>query len=370
MSPAAKVRILVVDDSAVIRRLLTDILSAEEDLEVVGVASNGVIALAKLANAPPDLITLDVEMPELSGLDTLVQVRKLYPTLPVIMFSALTEKSAATTLDALARGATDYVTKPSFTGTKEASVAHVRAQLLPKIRSLALRGAAPQSPKPKGHEAPVALASAAGLARVEVLAVAASTGGPNALAKFFSAIPKDFPVPVVIVQHMPPVFTKLFADRLRSTCALTFHEARGGEALLPGHAYVAPGDFHMRVVREGAALSLALDQGPPENSCRPAADVLFRSVVEAFGAGTLAVVFTGMGQDGLKGCEKVRAAGGQVVVQDEASAVVWGMPGFVARAGLAHAVLPLDSIAAEVRARVEQRRARPPRPAQEVSDVR
>lgn len=349
-----RIRVLVVDDSVVIRKLLTDILSSDPEIEVVGGAASGAIALAKIQQVNPDLVTLDVEMPGMSGLETLVELRKLYPKLPIIMFSSLTERAATTTLDALARGATDYLTKPS-TGSREASIDYVRSQLLPKVRILAgikaKPASAPVAPTPsvttfvERRNPPMNTTP-------RILAVGASTGGPNALSAMFSEFPKDFPLPIVIVQHMPPLFTKLFADRMTASCALPFHEATHGELLRAGHAYVAPGDYHMRVHNEAGQYRLLLDQAPPENSCRPAVDVLFASVAEHFGAATLAVILTGMGQDGLRGCELVHHRNGQVVVQDEATSVVWGMPGFVARAGLAQAVLPLSQVATEILRRV------------------
>jgi two-component system chemotaxis response regulator CheB len=184
------------------------------------------------------------------------------------------------------------------------------------------------------------------------VAIGTSTGGPNALDEVFAGLPADLPVPVVVVQHMPPMFTRLLAERLSARHAIKVSEGRPDGVLRPGHAWLAPGDFHMSVAREGAEVRVRLNQDPPENSCRPAADVLFRSVAQAFGPGALAVVLTGMGQDGLRGCEAVRAAGGQVLAQDEATSVVWGMPGFVARAGLADRVLPLALVAPEIVRRV------------------
>ena len=185
-----------------------------------------------------------------------------------------------------------------------------------------------------------------------MVAIAASTGGPNALADIFAALPKDFPVPIVIVQHMPPMFTRLLAERLSARSPVAVEEGRAGGVLRPGHAWLAPGDFHMAVARDGGRALVLLSQSPAENSCRPAADVLFRSVAQAFGPSVLAVVLTGMGQDGLRGCEAIREAGGQVIVQDEPTSVVWGMPGFVARAGLADRVLPLRLVAPEIVRRV------------------
>ncbi|HET6574178.1 MAG TPA: chemotaxis response regulator protein-glutamate methylesterase [Fimbriiglobus sp.] len=344
----AKIRILVVDDAVVFRRLVADELNADPALEVVGTAANGKIALAKLPQVNPDLVILDVEMPEMDGLATLREIRKAYPKLPVIMFSALTERGAAATLDALALGATDYFAKPTSAGGMEASLRVIRDELIPEIKALCGRGAG------RG-ESPVVLAPPGQAARagpVEVVAIAASTGGPNALAELFAGLPAELPVPVVVVQHMPPMFTRLLAERLSAQFPVKVDEGRSGEFLRPGHAWIAPGDHHMTVVRDGPQARILVHQDPPENSCRPAADVLFRSVARVFGSNALAVVLTGMGQDGLRGCEAIREAGGQVIAQDEATSVVWGMPGFVARAGLADRVLPLAMIAPEVVRRV------------------
>ncbi len=340
------IRVLIVDDSAVFRRAVAGELTADPAIEVVGTAANGRIALAKLAHAVPDLVVLDVEMPELDGLATLREIRKTHPKLPVIMFSAVTERGAAATLDALALGATDYFPKPSAGGL-DASLRVIREELIPEIKALCTRPATLPPPPPVGGAVPAA-------GRVDVVAVAASTGGPNALADLFDGLPADFPVPVVIAQHMPPMFTRQLAERLSARFALRVEEGRAGGVLTPGHAWVAPGDYHMVVARDAAGVRVALNQDPPEQSCRPAADVTFRSVAKVYGPAALGVVLTGMGQDGLRGCEAIRAAGGRVVVQDEATSVVWGMPGAVARAGLADRVLPLAQIASEVvrRARV------------------
>lgn len=342
---------LIIDDSAAVRRLLTDILSGDPAVEVAGVAPNAAIAMDKLAELSPDVITLDVEMPDVNGLELLSKIRAVAPRLPIIMFSSLTQKAAATTLEALALGATDYVTKPAQTGSREASVAQVREQLIPKIKALAIQ----DSPR-IGRSRVTALRPLVPDAdsRPEILAVGASTGGPNALVDLFGALPADLPVPVVIVQHMPPVFTRLLAERLTAKGPLRFHEAQEGDVLRPGEAWIAPGNFHMRIERTArqSAPVVRLNQEAPENSCRPAVDVLFRSVADAYGDSALAVVLTGMGQDGLKGAEKLRAQGSRIIVQDEGTSVVWGMPGFVARAGLAENVLPLPEIAGEIRRRV------------------
>ena len=353
-----KIRVLVVDDSVVVRRLLTDLIAAEPNCEVVGSAANGKIALAKIPQVNPDLVTLDVEMPEMDGLETLAAIRKNYKTLPVIMFSALTERAASATLQALALGATDYVTKPTAVSGRGA-LEQVRDQLIPKIRGLmspasltVARPVAVRTPKPRTDPA-----TGVRPQTVDIVAIGASTGGPNALAALLPKLGADFPVPIVVTQHMPPLFTRLLAERLGTLSALRVHEAQDGEAIERGHVYVAPGDLHLEVRRDGTAMRLALHQSPPENSCRPAVDVMFRSVVSAYGPGTLATVLTGMGQDGLRGCELVREARGQVVVQDEASSVVWGMPGAVAKAGVADAVVPLELVASEITRRVAGGRA-------------
>jgi two-component system chemotaxis response regulator CheB len=352
------IRVMVIDDSSVVRTLLSGILSAEPDMEVAATAATGTGALAKLERMTVDVVTLDVEMPGMDGLGVLVELRRRYPSLPVIMFSALTRRAAATTMEALSLGAADYVTKPENTGSLNASIEAVREQLVPKIRTLvgrapantdALRAVSAIRPK---VVAPAPAVARTRPGRVDVLAVASSTGGPNALATLFRQLPASFPVPIVVVQHMPPLFTKLLADRLTSTCPLRFHEAVSGEVISPGAGWLAPGDFHMRVERAGTEVRVRLDQGPQENSCRPAADVLFRSVADVYGGNVLGVVLTGMGQDGLRGSERLVSLGGRVLAQDEASSVVWGMPRFVAEAGLAEAVLPLDQLAGEILGRV------------------
>lgn len=343
-----KSRVLIVDDAVVFRRLLSETISSDPELEVVASAVNGVSALQKLATIPVDAVILDVEMPDLDGIATLKELRKTHPRLPVLMFSSLTERGAEATLDALSLGANDYFPKPT-SSSMEASLAVVRDQLIPKLKAViaqeARRAANAQSPSSRAASPLVAAPSTS---PVELLVVAASTGGPNALLEFFGSLPANLPVPVAVVQHMPPMFTKLLAERLDSQCNVHVVEAAGGETLEPGCVYIAPGNFHMVVQRKGTSVVTALNQLPPENSCRPAVDPLFRSVSQVYGAHVLGVVLTGMGQDGLRGAEDIRAAGGQVLAQDEASSVVWGMPGFVAKANLADRILPLQQMAGEL----------------------
>jgi two-component system, chemotaxis family, protein-glutamate methylesterase/glutaminase len=341
----ARISVLVVDDSVVIRRLMTSVLESDPDITVVGTAASGRIALSKLAQVAPDCVTLDIEMPDLDGLGTLVELRRTHPRLPVIMFSTLAERGAGATLDALARGASDYVTKPANVGSLPEAMASVREQLLPKIRALC-----PVTPAAPARRltAPVAgSAPAAPTGRVDLLAIGASTGGPDALAAVLPLLPADLPVPVVVTQHMPPVFTALFAQRLDGRCALVVKEAEEGDLVVPGRVLVAPGDRHLELRRVGSGVRVHLSSAPPENFCRPAVDVMLRSAAAAYAERVLAVVLTGMGTDGARGADVLRRAGAEVVAQDEATSVVWGMPGAVSSAGLAHRVLPLREIAAD-----------------------
>ncbi len=358
-----KIRVLVVDDSVVIRRILTDELNKDPDIEVIGSAATGEIALAKIEQTPPDVVTMDIEMPEMDGLTAVSEIRKTHKKLPIIMFSTLSQRAAKETLEALARGANDYVTKPANVGSATLAMQRVREELIPKIKSLAqlqsgfVGSDAPAVPKPS---APSALQfSSKKPFAVDIVAIGVSTGGPNALAEVIPCIPKDCPVPIVIVQHMPPVFTKCLAERLSVKSQIPILEGNPGDVMTPGQAWIAPGDYHMVVERKGTKIVLATNQDPPENSCRPAVDVMFRSVAKVYGKAVLAVVLTGMGQDGMRGAEVIREAGGHVMVQDEASSVVWGMPGAVVQAGLAHSVVPLDQISSEIIRKVRAGQAQP-----------
>ncbi len=351
-----KIRVLVVDDAVVVRKIVTDVLAADPEIEVVGTAANGRLALSKIAQLNPDLVTLDIEMPELDGLQTLVELRKTHRRLPVIMFSTLTERAASATLDALARGASDYVTKPSNVGSVGLAQERIREELIPKIKALcgvkapaAPAKAAAPAVKPAATPARPALFTRPALpTRVDILAIGVSTGGPNALAAVIPALPAEYPIPVVIVQHMPPVFTRFLAERLNASSPLTVKEGEEGAVVEPGTVWLAPGNYHMALRKDGDKVRLVLNQEAPENSCRPAVDPLFRSVAQLYGNRALGLILTGMGHDGLAGSETIRAAGGTVLAQDEASSVVWGMPGAVAGAGLADAILPLDKVATDL----------------------
>lgn len=355
-----KIRVLIVDDAVVVRKMVSDLLQTDPEIEVCGIAANGKIALSKLTQVNPDVITLDIEMPEMDGLETLREIRKTHPRLPVIMFSTLTERGATATLDALSFGASDYVTKPANVGSVQVALQRIREQLIPKIKALhsgqghkSLLGAKARTMPVAGAMAPPRPSSAP----PEVLVIGVSTGGPNALSTLLPDIPGDFPLPILIVQHMPPLFTKLLADRLDGLCPLTVCEAEAGMVIEAGGMWIAPGDYHMTLKRKGAQVVIETNQEPAENSCRPAVDVLFRSVADAYHNRVLGLILTGMGQDGLRGCESIREAGGSIFVQDEETSVVWGMPGFVAEAGLAEKLLPLDRIAVEITRRAAQGRA-------------
>jgi two-component system, chemotaxis family, protein-glutamate methylesterase/glutaminase len=389
------IRVLVVDDSVVIRRIVTMVLTEDPEITVVGSAPNGKVALEKVDQLVPDALTLDVEMPIMDGVTAVRHIRRKHPRLPVVMFSTLTERGAEATLDALAAGASDYVTKPANVGSVAQSMESIRTQLIPKLKALVAARrpgvGAPAAPRPKLGPAPAPVrpepvvptrpAGAAGPAAptpspfapasrptpvaaqvpgarpapvsrgsVSVLAIASSTGGPDALTSVIPALPGDLSVPVVLVQHMPPVFTRLFAQRLDLKSRLSVREAENGEPLAAGTVYVAPGDFHLSVERRGTTVNAVLTQTEPENFCRPAADVLFRSVAKVYGRTALGLVLTGMGHDGASGAEAMVAAGGRIFIQDEATSVVWGMPGAVSRAGLAECTLPLRDIAPAVMA--------------------
>ena len=333
-----KIRVLIVDDSVVVRRLLVDALGEHPDLLVVGTAPNGQIALAKLESTPADLVTLDVEMPVMDGLETLAAIRRRFPRLPVIMFSSQTRRAAAATIEALTLGANDYVAKPEGAGGVASARARIHEELVPKIRALCRQAA------PVVEDVVLGTLSGARARPVTAIAIGVSTGGPLALARILSALPADLPVPVFIVQHMPPKFITLLAARLAQTCRLPVIEVKEPTRALAGSVYLAPGDAHLTVDARAGGPMLGLDRGPLENSCRPAVDVLFRSVAATYGDGALAIVLTGMGNDGVRGCDYVRARGGHVIVQDQASSVVWGMPGSVVRAGLANQIVSIGDI--------------------------
>ncbi len=368
----APIRVLVVDDSTVIRGFLSRIVDSEPDMRVVATAFNGRVALDVLDRREVDIVLLDIEMPEMTGLEALPHILEKNPGVRVIMASSLTEKGAEVTIRALSLGAADYVTKPSARSSQ--GLEPVARELVEKIRILSGRtpsiarpparptrpdvGAAGR-PSERWRSAPPAAVPASGsipgtpLFRAhgmppKAIGIASSTGGPNALARVFEDLPNDFPLPILIAQHMPPLFTTMLADRLARTAGKPAHEAQDGMPVEAGHIYVAPGDFHMQVESRPEGPVVRLNQEPPENFCRPSADPLLRSMVEVWGAAIWVAVLTGMGHDGLEGARAVAEAGGRVIAQDQQSSVVWGMPRAVAEAGIAHDILPLDRIGAQI----------------------
>ena len=346
----------MVDDSALVRRLIQTALIEATDIEVVGTARDGLDAIEKVDELLPDVVTLDVEMPRLDGLGALAEIRHRHPRLPVIMFSTLTERGAAATLEALSQGASDYVCKPSNTGSVAEGLASVRDQLVPRIRALVgMRRLAPTARSARPRETPAVRRPAARRAGpVEALLIGCSTGGPDALAQLLAQLPAAFGVPVLVVQHMPPVFTTMLAQRLDRISPLAVREAAAGDVPRAGEVLIAPGDWHLKVQSRAGRIQVVLDQGPQENFCRPSVDVLFRSAAAAYGGRCVATILTGMGQDGLGGVRLLTEAGACAYVQDEASSVVWGMPGAVAHAGLADEIVPLDQLPARLAAAVRR----------------
>ena len=375
-----KVRVLIVDDSAVMRKIIASALQKEPSIEIAGFAANGLQAIESIQTCNPDVMTLDIEMPEMDGLTALREIRKVNKYLPIIMFSSLTHKGAQAAVMALTAGASDYVGKPANTSSGiDDAFKVLETELIPKIIGLAKRvklrkvregqladansttsPSVPLAPltttKPLASSKPIATVSSkvnkaisGVLAKpAEAVCIGVSTGGPEALMQVFSAFNAPIGVPIFIVQHMPADFTALLAARLSSIGVMTVKEAEEGEIAEPGVAYMAPGGFHMTLSRPGTKTILHLNTEAPENSCRPAVDVLFRTASQVYGSGLLAVILTGMGYDGLKGAQTIKETGGQLIAQDEATSVIWGMPGAVVQAGLADTVLPIDKITDEI----------------------
>lgn len=341
----APIKVLVVDDSVVIRRLVSEALSEDSAIEVVGVAQNGSIALNKVAALKPDLITMDIEMPVMDGIEAVKHLRARGVRSPILMFSTLTSHGADATLDALAAGATDYVTKPTTATNPAEAIEAIKTQLLPTIkglfRTVPSRSASVQPVVPKGP------------ARTpRAVLIGSSTGGPEALSTLVKGLSAPLPVPTLVVQHMPPLFTTQLAARLDRLGPSRVVEAHDGDKLEAGTIYIAPGDYHLKALSFGVGVRGTLNQTPPVNYCRPSIDVLYESAVNVYGGDLLGVMLTGMGHDGRDGARKIVEAGGRIIAQDEESSVVWGIPGAVATAGLAHQILPLSHIAPRIAAAV------------------
>ncbi|WP_313103476.1 chemotaxis response regulator protein-glutamate methylesterase [Brevundimonas sp.] len=346
-SPArdCRVRILVVDDSAIVRGLIVQTLERDPALSVVARAANGEAALAELARTPVDVVVLDIEMPVMDGLTALPLILKLQPEARVVMASTLTRRNARISLQALQAGAADYVPKPETGGLVGAE--DFARELTAKVKALGRQGSpvsAPTVVAPAVRPAPLSPP-----VRPQVVAIGGSTGAPPALMSLFADLKGELEQAVLLTQHMPPTFTAMLAEQLERAGGRPAAEARDGEPILPGRIYVAPGGWHMTVGRSGQVPVIRLNQEPPEHFCRPSVDPMLRSAAAVYGPGLLAVILTGMGSDGAEGCRAVAEAGGRFVVQDEATSVVWGMPGAAARTGLAEAALPLNQIAPWVR---------------------
>ncbi len=342
--PAASgaVRVLVVDDSAIVRGMITRQLDADPALKVVGSAPHGEAALAELARRPVDVVLLDIEMPVMDGLTALPLMLAAHPGLKVVMVSSLTRRNAEISLRALQLGAVDYITKPE--GGLGSADAFTR-DLIAKVKAVAPSAArAAHAPVAAPPMVVVTPQRSGPRTLPTVLAIGASTGGPPALLKVFEALKGAVTQPIFLTQHMPATFTALLAEQLSRAGDRPCREGVDGEAVVDGRCYIAPGGFHMTVARERTGPTIRLNQDPPESFCRPAVDPMFRSLAKVYGPGVLAVILTGMGSDGAKGCVALADAGGRFAVQDEASSVVWGMPGAAAETGRAEKVIPLDEI--------------------------
>ena len=366
------------DDSAVMRRIIMTTLMKHPEIEVVGTAANGLLAIESVKRTNPDIVTLDVEMPEMDGITALREIRKIYPVLPIIMFSSTTQIGAKATMDALTYGASDYVGKPQASVDPADAYKVLEENLIPKIKALCQREtenskkatsikergeanrkalsmptpekitALPGTQTPPLPSTKVVRPEGRLLYPVDAVCIGVSTGGPAALMKVFEMWRSPLAVPVFIVQHMPPKFTTLLATRLTEVGVMPVQEPVDGQEALAGHAYLAPGGFHLELRRKGAKVFMHLNEDPPENSCRPAVDVLFRSAAKVYGQSLLAVVLTGMGHDGLRGAEDIIRSNGVVLAQDKETSVIWGMPGAIAHADLAEKILPLEAIPDEI----------------------
>jgi two-component system, chemotaxis family, protein-glutamate methylesterase/glutaminase len=363
-------RVLVADDSSLFRRAVADALASIPDVEVVGSAPNGKLALQKVAELKPDLLTLDIEMPEMDGLAVLEALRQMGSTTSVIVISAVTLRGGRLTMQALEKGAFDFITKPQSKSSEESRATLVR-ELGPRLRALGHRrqirsllqpglpasARAATPPTPTVGKTPVSPArpSPTRISRPEVVLIGVSTGGPGALVRLLPPLPKDLGVPIVVVQHMPPVFTQSLAESLASKCSLQVREASDGEKIEAGTVLIAPGGRQLKLANGPDAIRVQITDDPPENNCRPAVDYLFRSAASQLPGRAMAVILTGMGNDGTLGLRLLRRHGCFSIAQDEATSVVFGMPKSAIEAGLVDVVLPIDAIAGRILSTVKGR---------------
>ena len=351
-----RIRVLIVDDSALVRGLLSDILSADRSIEVVGVASDAHVAREKIKSLNPDVITLDVEMPKMDGITFLRNLMRLRP-MPVVMVSSLTERGADVTLDALAIGAVDYLSKPkidlaaTLKDYGDELIEKIKTAARASVRALDPRRAAAMAAARPAHNADAVLPKARPPRQLRttdrIIAIGASTGGTEAIKEVLIRLPPDAPG-VVIAQHIPKAFSTPFARRMNDCSQVTVYEAEDGQQVLAGHVYIAPGDRHLMVVRDGARYVCRLDDGLPVNRHKPSVDVLFRSVAQNAGGNAIGVLLTGMGKDGARGLKEMLDAGSLTIAQDEPTSVVWGMPGEAVSLGAVQHVLPLESVTAKI----------------------
>src|SRR6202166_1096274 len=342
--PAKKLRVLIVDHSALVRRLLTEMLSSDPGITVLGAAHDAYDAREKIKALNPDVLTLDVEMPRMDGVTFLRNLMRLRP-MPVIMVSSLTDKGAEVTLDALSIGAVDYLPKPKI--DLAATLADYKDELIAKVKAAASARLRATTTTTASASADAILAKRDPLRQLRtterIIAIGASTGGTEAIKEVLIHLPPDTPG-IVITQHIPKLFSGAFARRMDSCCQVSVCEAEDGQQVLRGHVYIAPGDMHLSLVRNGARYVCRLDDGPPVNRHKPSVDVLFRSVAQQAGRNAIGVILTGMGKDGAAGLKEMREAGSPTTAQDEATSIVWGMPGEAVAVGAAADVLPLDNI--------------------------
>ncbi len=360
MIASKPLRVMVVDDTVLYRKIVSDVLTDLSGVQVVGSAHNGKAAVSKLASLKPDLVTLDIEMPEMNGIEVLGHIRRHAPHIGAIMLSTLTQEGGAMTMKALELGAFDFIPKPQ-SGTMAENRKKIADAITPMIR--AFRRSAPlrrisapsrQPAKPAAVSVrssraakPASTIKPLNRSKAEIIAIGISTGGPNALAKMLPMIPKDIGVPILIVQHMPPMFTQSLANSLAAKCSVAVREARQGEPILPNTVLIAPGGKQMKIVAgaDGKSRIIKITDDPPENSCRPSVDYLFRSVAHHYVGRATGVIMTGMGSDGTEGLRLLKQNGATIIAQDKTTCVVYGMPKEAAESGLADAVLPLHQIA-------------------------
>lgn len=356
-------QVLVVDDTITYRKIASDVLAGVPGVEVIATAANGKIALQRIEQYHPDLLLLDLEMPEMDGLEVLRRLKESGQDVSVIMLSAFTDDGAKATMKALELGAFDFILKPTG-GSMEQNTQRLEAELRGKLEAFVrthgirrmLQHAAPglaEPPARPGTEPKPSLPATPGqrevvLTRPAVVALGISTGGPQSLTQMLPKLPGDLPVPILIVQHMPPVFTRSLAEDLDSRCALEVREAADGQFVVPGQILIAPGGKQMKVQRDSGSVVVRITDDPPELSCKPSVNYLFRSVAEVYGGNALGVIMTGMGNDGTRGCRLLKERGATIVAQDRASCVVFGMPRELVEQGIADVVAPLDALAGEI----------------------